>query len=107
MTSAINPELSAITKAIAAYTQPVSIYLFGSHAYGHPTPESDIDIYLVIPDMDVDIIELGANIRYELYKKLSAPLDLLIGKKSVFERRRKALTLESVIAKQGVLLYGN
>ena len=41
------------------------------------------------------------------YKKLTLPLDLVIAKKSVFERRSKALTLESVIAKQGVRIYGS
>jgi predicted nucleotidyltransferase len=81
------------------------IYLFGSYAYGTPREDSDIDIYLVIPDADVDVIELGAGIRYALYKKLSKSLDLLIGKKSVFERRSKEATLESIIAQQGVLLY--
>jgi hypothetical protein len=62
---------------------------------------------LVIPDADVDIIELGANARCKLYKTFHSAFDLLIGEKSVFERCRKALTPESIIAKQGVLLYGD
>jgi len=65
-----------------------------------------MDIYLVIPDNDADICELNAVIRFALYKKLTLPLDLVIAKKSVFERRCKFLTLESVIAKQGVRIYG-
>jgi len=39
-------------------------------------------------------------------KKLTFLLDLVIAKKSVFERRSKALTLESAIAKHGVRIYG-
>jgi predicted nucleotidyltransferase len=102
----IKTELNSIIKAIFEHTQPDSIYLFGSYAYGQPTENSDIDIYIVIPDGNIDIIELGAEIRYALYKILPIQLDLLIGKKSVFERRSKELTLESIIAKQGTLLYG-
>jgi hypothetical protein len=41
-----------------------------------------------------------------IQEKLTLPLDLVIAKKSVFERRSKALTLESIIAKQ-VRIYGN
>jgi predicted nucleotidyltransferase len=106
MTENIKTELDCIQKAIFSNIDPVSIYLFGSYAYGQPGPESDIDIYLVIPDTDSDTIELGANIRYELYKKIKLPFDLLTGKKSTFEKRSKHLTLENTIAKQGVLLYG-
>jgi predicted nucleotidyltransferase len=107
MTETIKTDLSAITQAITANTKIESLFLFGSWAYGNPKPDSDLDIYLVIPDNDVDICELNAEIRYALYKKLSLPLDLVIAKKSVFERRSKALTLENVIAKQGVSIYGN
>jgi predicted nucleotidyltransferase len=103
----IQDELAFVIQAITTNTQIEAIFLFGSWAYGEPTTDSDIDIYLVIPDNDSDLIELNAEIRYALYKKLSLPLDLLIAKKSVFERRSKGLTLESVIAKQGVRIYGN
>jgi predicted nucleotidyltransferase len=106
MTENIKAELDLIQKAIFSNTDPVSIYLFGSYAYGQPGPESDIDIYLVIPDTDSDTVELGANIRYALYKKIQLPFDLLIGKKSMFEKRSRNLTLENTIAKRGVLLYG-
>jgi hypothetical protein len=34
------------------------------------------------------------------------PVDLLIGKKSVFENRKERLTLENVIANEGVKIYG-
>jgi predicted nucleotidyltransferase len=107
MENKIQEELSVIIKAIVSNTKIETIFLFGSWAYGEPKENSDLDIYLVIPDNDVDIFDLNADIRFALYKKLSLPLDLVIAKKSVFERRSKALTLENVIAKQGVRIYGN
>ena len=107
MKNEIQKELATVIQAIASNTKIESIFLFGSWAYGEPKPDSDLDIYLVIPDNDVDICDLNAEIRFALYKKLPFPLDLVIAKKSVFDRRSKSLTLESIIAKQGVRIYGN
>jgi len=107
MKTDIQEELATIIQAIASNTKIEEIFLFGSWAYGNPKPDSDMDIYLVIPDSDIDICDLNAEIRFALYKKLPNPLDLVIAKKSVFERRRNALTLENTIAKQGVRIYGN
>jgi len=107
MKNEIENDLKVVMQAISTNTKVEDIFLFGSWAYGEPKPDSDLDIYLVIPDTDVDICDLNAEIRFALYKKLTLPLDLVIAKKSVFERRRKGLTLENVIAKQGVRIYGN
>jgi len=107
MRNEIQGDLTAIIQAISSNTKIDEIFLFGSWAYGDPKPNSDLDIYLVIPDANVDICDLNAEIRFALYKKLTLPLDLVIAKKSVFERRSKALTLESVIARRGVSIYGN
>jgi len=49
---AIQSELDLITAAIKANTTPESIYLFGSYANGVPNSDSDIDIYVVVPDID-------------------------------------------------------
>ena len=107
MNTNIQQELTTITQAITTNTKIENLFLFGSWANGVPKPDSDLDIYLVIPDSDVDIFELNAEIRFALYKKLSLPLDLVIAKKSVFDRRSKALTLESMVLREGVRIYGN
>jgi predicted nucleotidyltransferase len=107
MRNDIQEELNTLIQTIASNTKIESIFLFVSWAYGEPKPDSDLDIYLVIPDNDVDICDLNAEIRFALYKKLSLPLDLVIAKKSVFDRRSKSLTLENIIAKQGVRIYGS
>ena len=107
MKTNIQGELNTIIQAISSNTKIEDIFLFGSWAYGEPKPDSDLDIYLVIPDSDIDICELNADIRFALYKKLPFPLDLVIAKKSVFDQRNKAMTLENTIAKKGVRIYGN
>ena len=107
MNSAIQNELDFITAAIKANTTPESIYLFGSYANGEPSADSDIDIYVVVPDSEIDTIGLCAKIRLDLSRKKIRPIDLLIGRKSKFENRKNRLTLEKVIADEGVKIYGS
>ena len=102
----IQAELDLITTTIKANTVPESIYLFGSYANDIPDNDSDIDIYVVVPDSEVDIIDLCAKIRLELSQKKTHPVDLLIEKKSVFESRKSRLTMENVISNEGTKIYG-
>jgi predicted nucleotidyltransferase len=106
MTSTIKSELSDITSAITANVKPDAIYLFGSYAYGTPHKDSDIDIYVVVPDSIDDTNELAAKIHFDLFKKKVRPVDLLLSRRSVFEKKRNSYFFESKIAKQGVKLYG-
>ncbi|MDR1998169.1 MAG: nucleotidyltransferase domain-containing protein [Candidatus Margulisbacteria bacterium] len=107
MLDAVKKELNLITDSVVANTPVEAIYLFGSYAYGEPNADSDLDIYVVVPDTDTDTVELGAKIRYALYKKKTMQMDLLIGKKSVFDRRKSGVSLENLIAREGVKIYGN
>jgi predicted nucleotidyltransferase len=104
--NSIQNELDFITDAIKANTTPESIYLFGSYANGNPNIDSDIDIYVVVPDSEVDTVELGAKIRMDISRRKTFPIDLLIGKKSIFENRKKRLTMENIIASEGIKIYG-
>ena len=84
-----------------------AIYLFGSYAYGTPNNESDIDIFVVVPDGTDELSELYADIRGLIRKKKRRmELDLLMGHSSDFNRRKNGPTLERVIAQRGTMLYG-
>ena len=106
--AAIQKELDLITNAVKANTNPLSIYLFGSYAKGIPNADSDLDVYVVVPDTEGNLIDLHAKIRIDLAKKrkICYPLDLLIGKESTFENRKNRLTLEKIIATEGMKIYG-
>ena len=106
MDKIIQKELEVIKEGILKTVPAVAIYLFGSYANGTNSEHSDIDIYVVVPDMDIDLVNLCGDIRMNLRNKKRLPLDLLAGKASVFNRRKQGLTLENVIARDGVLLYG-
>jgi predicted nucleotidyltransferase len=108
ITPEIAHELELIKNAILAHTQVKAIYLFGSYAYGTPTSESDLDIFVIIPDNDRPIAYLRGDIRYDLFTKIRRPMDLVIDKESVYNKRRTwQSALESDIYEKGVLLYGN
>jgi len=103
----ISYELEILKSVILDTVAVDKIILFGSYANGMPDEESDIDLYVVMKD-DAEMGELDVlkciykGLRY----KLNMPIDILASRKSSFERRSKALTLENDIASEGIILYG-
>jgi len=59
---------------VAKRFQPDKIILFGSHAYGSPHADSDVDILVVMPARN----ELGQAVRIRLAVDYCFPLDLLV-----------------------------
>src|SRR5215475_10931349 len=60
---------------IAREFKPEKIILFGSHAYGQPTPESDLDV-LVVMQFAGDPLEQAVTILNRL--NMLIPIDLLV-----------------------------
>ena len=106
MDEAVKRELEIIKEGILQTVSAEAIYLFGSYAYGTHHADSDLDIYVVVPDSVADPLDLGVAIRKSLRYKRRLPMDLLVGRSSVFHRRKEGLTLENTIAKEGVRIYG-
>ena len=42
-------QIHAVSDRIAQEFAPERIILFGSHAYGTPTPDSDVDLLVILP----------------------------------------------------------
>lgn len=67
--------IRAVVDQIVAGWHPDKIILFGSHGYGKPTPESDVDLLVIMPvegrtiTTECDIV---STIEYEF------PMDLLV-----------------------------
>ncbi|MDR0501397.1 MAG: nucleotidyltransferase domain-containing protein [Coriobacteriales bacterium] len=106
MEQRVQQELDLIKESVLKTVAAEAIYLFGSYAYGTPAEDSDLDIYVVVPDIDIDLVDTRAEIRHNLWLKQTMTLDLLIGKASVFNRRKQGPTLERVIAQDGMVIYG-
>ena len=103
----IENDLNVIIKSVLQAVPAEAIYLFGSYAYGTPRTESDIDIYVVVPDNVAELGELYADIIGYIRKNNGRlDLDLLIGRSAAFNKRKNGPTLERVIAQKGAALYG-
>jgi predicted nucleotidyltransferase len=59
---------------VAERFQPEKIILFGSHAYGVPHADSDVDILVIMPARN----ELSQAMRIRLSVNYDFPLDLLV-----------------------------
>jgi predicted nucleotidyltransferase len=53
---------------------PQKVILFGSHAYGRPLPDSDVDLLVVMPAKN----EVSQSIRIRLALSAPFPMDLLV-----------------------------
>jgi predicted nucleotidyltransferase len=81
--------------------------LFGSHAYGTPTEDSDIDIYVVTPDNITNFSALYAQIIGDLGEKKIFFIDLLLHTESAFNIRKYENNLEETVYQKGKILYEN
>ncbi|MBQ9538398.1 MAG: nucleotidyltransferase domain-containing protein [Treponema sp.] len=101
----VNREIAAIAEKFKESLNPLRIYLFGSYARGDYNAKSDYDFYIVVPDENYDNIE-QTNIAYcSLIGMKRKSVDIVVGNKSLFERRKNVNSIEKIIAKEGVLLY--
>jgi len=83
------------------------IYIFGSNAYGTPSEESDIDLCVITDFNNKRKIEVIREIRRELIKFISSPLDILVYSEKEFkERANLDNTLEYKILRDGIKVYG-
>lgn len=49
-------------KAVIDQMGPVTVYLFGSYSNGHPNPESDIDVAVIVPKVNGDFLAESARL---------------------------------------------
>lgn len=99
-------ELKLAGKALAKKFGASRVILFGSHAYGRPDVESDVDICVILDLSGKRKIEVLREIRRELSPIISSPLDILVYSEHEFdERANLPSTLEHKILTQGIQVY--
>ncbi len=89
--------------AIAREFRPDQIILFGSYAYGQPTPDSDVDLLVILPFKGNDVAK-AIQIRSRFDTPF--PLDLIVRKPEFIARRRRErdMFIELVVT-QGRVMY--
>jgi uncharacterized protein len=67
-------QIQAFSQQIAERFQPDRIILFGSYAYGQPTPDSDVDLLVILPFEELPVHK---TIEIRQAVKSPFPLDLM------------------------------
>ncbi|MCB1211206.1 MAG: nucleotidyltransferase domain-containing protein [Verrucomicrobiales bacterium] len=101
------PVIQEATKCLVEEFRPEQIWLFGSYAWGEPTEDSDLDLYVVVSKSDVSSLS-RAQRAHQILGNLALPKDVIIKTREELDRV-KALrpTLAYKIMHEGRLLYGS
>lgn len=90
---------------IVSKLKPEKIILFGSYAYGNPTPDSDVDLLVIMNTKakDVDRYVAVSNLLYPR----QFPVDILVKTPTEIkaETRKKSNFFLREILKKGKVLY--
>ena len=98
--------LKEIIKRLVAEFQPYKIILFGSHAWGRPDEDSDLDLYVIIPDSKEKSTRRAVR-AYHSLRGLAVAVDVLVKTRDEAERYRCVpASLEAEIFERGRVLYG-
>lgn len=100
---AISPDIQRVVSQIVDRFKPQKVVLFGSHAYGKPTKDSDADL-LVIIDTDQRPVSMAAGIAASIDHPV--PLDVMVKTpREVAARIKSGDTFLVKVLSEGVILY--
>ena len=101
-----NSLLETATQRLVAEFQPEQIWLYGSHAWGNPHDDSDVDLLVVVPRSDETPIRRSQRAHRSL-RGLRMPKDVLVETRQEVDRVKELKTsLENTILTRGRRLYG-
>ncbi len=106
MVAEVETLLQEMTRRLVAEFQPCQIYLFGSHAWGKPHEDSDVDLLVIVPDSDETRRDRELRARTCL-SDIRISKDILVKTQAEVDwASRVYASLESEILECGVKLYG-
>lgn len=103
---AIDPSLleKAVQRIVEAL-HPELVYLYGSHAYGQPDEDSDVDLFVVVRDSTLPPHKRAIE-AYRALRGLFLPAEVKVMTRAEFERRAEWLSsIERVVRNKGKVLY--
>jgi len=103
----IQPDLlEKAVERLKSEFQPEQIWLFGSHAWGTPTEDSDVDLMVIVPSSDERPVRRMQRAQRCL-RGIGFAKDVLVNTRSEFDRyRHLRASLSHKISEQGRKLYG-
>src|SRR6266581_8520741 len=101
-----NDLLAEMTRRLVAEFQPEQIILFGSHAWGTPNEDSDVDLLVIVSHSDEKPAQRAMR-GYRCLRGLMVPTDILVKTRAEVERfRHVRASLERKMLERGRVLYG-
>ena len=98
--------LEKAVERLKANFQPEEIYLFGSHAWGTPTEDSDVDLMVILPQSDERPIRRDQRAQLCL-GRLPLSADVLVRTRHEVNRVREIRgSLTRQILQSGRKIYG-
>ena len=98
--------LQEITRRLVAEFAPDKIFLFGSHAWGRPNEDSDLDLLVIIPESNERPAKCAARAHATMFG-VKASMDILVRtREEVARSRRVYASLISEVTDRGRVLYG-
>lgn len=98
--------LQTATQRLVTEFQPEQIWLYGSHAWGNPHDDSDVDLLVVVPHSDETPIHRSQR-AHRCLRGLRMPKDVLVETRQEVDRVKGLKTsLENIILTRGRRLYG-
>lgn len=100
----VNKHIQQMVSRIVTQFNPEKIVLFGSHARGDGTADSDVDLLIVMPVEDskrAKQLEIRAAVR-----DVHIPKDIIISRPEEFQWRKDIVgTIERPATREGQILY--
>jgi len=105
--SRLPPDLVAeITRRLVTEFEPDQIILFGSHAWGTPGQNSDVDLLVIVPQT-VERPTARAVRAHRCLRGIPLPMDLIVRSRDEMACfARVSASLEAEILDRGKVLYG-
>jgi uncharacterized protein len=102
----IEPLLLDITNRLVKEFSPENIFLFGSHIWGTPHRDSDLDLLVIVTESNLSSSK-RSSIAYRCLRDIFYPLDILVKTRKEIERFAQVpISLEHQILTKGRCLYG-
>ena len=100
----VDQEIEKLVQRIVDAVHPLRIILFGSAARGELTPDSDVDVLVVMPDGTHR--RKTAQYLYGVISGVKVPYDIVVATPSDLEKHRDNIGLiYYAILKEGKMLY--
>lgn len=97
--------LEEVVRRLREGFSPDAIYLYGSHAYGSPHEDSDVDLLVVVPESDEPSYE-RARQAHRLLRGMHIPAEIRVVTREEFEEYGGWISsVERVVQEKGVPLY--